>query len=226
MYRPTGTIDALEVPETLHALIAARLDGLEADERRLMQDASVLGKTFTIEALSALTGAPRERIEPVLTGLVRKEVLSVVTDPRSPERGQFGFLQDLVRTVAYETLPKRERKAKHLAVASYFEHAGYLEDEIAEVLASHYLEAYAEVPDAEDAPEIKERARVTLVRAGERAASLAANEEALRHFERALDLADDPLARAELSQSAGRAGRLIGARSEARRRRRRVRIVG
>ena len=44
---PTGPIDALEVPETLHALIAARLDGLSADERRLVQDASVLGKTFS-----------------------------------------------------------------------------------------------------------------------------------------------------------------------------------
>ena len=86
-YRPPKPI---AVPETLQALVAARLDGLAPAERDLVQDASVLGKTFTIEALSALTGAPRERIEPVLTGLVRKEVLSVVTDPRSPERGQFG----------------------------------------------------------------------------------------------------------------------------------------
>ena len=50
-----------------------------------------------------------------------KEVLSVQADPRSPERGQYGFLQDLVRTVAYETLSKRERRAKHLAVAAYLE---------------------------------------------------------------------------------------------------------
>ena len=50
VYRLTGPVDALEVPETLHALIAARLDGLSAEERRLLQDGAVLGKTFTREA--------------------------------------------------------------------------------------------------------------------------------------------------------------------------------
>src|SRR6266542_4703833 len=47
VYRPVGEIGSLEVPETLHALIAARLDGLSAEERRLLQDGAVLGKTFT-----------------------------------------------------------------------------------------------------------------------------------------------------------------------------------
>src|SRR6266498_4186149 len=49
-YRLTGPVEALEVPETLHALIAARLDGLTTEERRLLQNAAVLGKTFTREA--------------------------------------------------------------------------------------------------------------------------------------------------------------------------------
>ena len=199
-------------------MIAARLDGLAPQERRLLQDASVLGKTFTTEALAGLTGTQAEQVEPILTALVRKEVLSVVAHPRSPERGQFGFLQDLVRTVAYETLPKRERKTKHLAVAAYFEGARYQEEEMAEVLASHYLDAYTEVPEADDAPAIKEKARLMLVRAGERAASLAANEEALRHFEHALDLADDALDRAELSERAGRVGWVAGEREAAKRR--------
>jgi len=53
-YRPTGTIPALEVPETLHALIAARLDGLTEQERRLLQDGSVLGKSFSKAGLAAL----------------------------------------------------------------------------------------------------------------------------------------------------------------------------
>ena len=47
VYRPTGEIESLDVPETLHALVSARLDGLAPDERRLLQDASVLGKSFT-----------------------------------------------------------------------------------------------------------------------------------------------------------------------------------
>src|SRR5204863_7899140 len=56
VYRPTGTIESLEVPETLHALIAARLDGLTAEERRVLQDGAVLGKTFTKQSLAAVTG--------------------------------------------------------------------------------------------------------------------------------------------------------------------------
>jgi len=87
VYRPSGPIEDLEVPETLHALIAARLDGLEAEERRLVQDASVLGKTFTRQALVAVSGLTERDLDPLLASLVAKEVLSVQTDPRSPERG-------------------------------------------------------------------------------------------------------------------------------------------
>src|SRR6266511_4278508 len=89
VYRPAGEIAALEVPETLHALIAARLDGLAMEERRLLQDGAVLGKTFAADALAALSGVPAADLEPLLSGLVRKEVLSVQSDPRSPERGQY-----------------------------------------------------------------------------------------------------------------------------------------
>src|SRR5206468_1006283 len=100
VYRPEGTIGALDVPETLHALIAARLDGLPVEERRVLQDAAVLGKTFTKRALAALAALSEQALEPLLASLVRKEVLAVQADPRSPEHGQFGFLQDLVRHVA------------------------------------------------------------------------------------------------------------------------------
>ena len=67
------------------------------------------------------SGLPESELEPLLTSLVRKEVLGVQSDPRSPERGQYGFLQDLVRHVAYETLSKRERKTRHLAAAAHIE---------------------------------------------------------------------------------------------------------
>ena len=126
------------MPETLHALIAARLDGLAGDERRLLQAAAVLGKTFTVEALATLSERPRAELEPVLAGLARKEVLSLSADPLSPERGQYGFLQDLVRRVAYEMLSKHERRAKHLAAAAAMDEG---EDELAEVVAGHYLAA-------------------------------------------------------------------------------------
>ena len=156
-YRLTGEVEALEVPETLHALIAARLDGLSAEERRLLQDAAVLGKTFTRDALAALSGSEAD-LEPLLASLVRKEVLGVQADPRSPEHGQYGFLQDLVRHVAYETLSKRERRARHLAAAEYLSAAFAAdEDEVVEVIASHYLAAHEAAPDADDAAEIREQ---------------------------------------------------------------------
>jgi len=202
-YRLTGPVEALEVPETLHALIAARLDGLSAEERRLLQDAAVLGKTFTQDALAALAGADVE-IEPLLTALARKEVLGVQADPRSPEHGQYGFLQDLVRHVAYETLSKRERRARHLAAAEYLRSAFAAdEDEVVEVIASHYLAAQEAAPDSEDAAEIRDKAQAMLVRAGERAESLAAAAEARRYFEHAAELTQDSSERAALLGRAG-----------------------
>ena len=211
VYRPTGPVEDLEVPETLHGLIAARLDGLTATERRLIQDAAVLGKTCTPAALSAVSGLPEREIEPVLAALLAKQVLTVQADPRSPERGQYGFLQDLVRTVAYETLSKKDRKSKHLEVASFLEQAwGSEEDEIVEVVASHFLEAYRLAPEAEDAPQIRDKAFGMLVRAGERAASLSASVEAAAWFERAAQLTDAPDERAALLERAGDMALLLG----------------
>jgi class 3 adenylate cyclase/tetratricopeptide (TPR) repeat protein len=202
-YRLTGQVESLEVPETLHALIAARLDGLSADERRLLQDASVLGKTFTKDALAALAG-PSLEVEPLLAALARKEVLGVQADPRSPEHGQYGFLQDLVRHVAYETLSRRERRARHLAAAEYLGNAfAEEEDEVAEVIASHYLAAYESGPEAEEAGDIKLKAQAMLVLAARRAESLAAAAEAKRYFERAAELTEDRSEKPALLARAG-----------------------
>jgi class 3 adenylate cyclase/tetratricopeptide (TPR) repeat protein len=203
-YRTTGNVEDLEVPETLHALIAARLDGLTAEERWLLQDASVMGKTFSKPALAAVTSIVGQELEALLSSLVRKEVLLVQADPKSPERGQYGFLQDLVKRVAYETLSKKERKARHLSVASYLETASsFEEEEIVEVVAAHYVQAYEAAPDADDAEEIKAKAADKLVAAGEHAASLAASEEAQRYFEEAAELVDEPVPRAVILERAG-----------------------
>ncbi len=202
VYRPTGTVESLEVPETLHALIAARLDGLPPAERRVVQDAAVLGKTFTKQALASLTELPEAELEPVLSSLARKEVFGVQADPRSPEHGQYGFLQDLLRKVAYDTLAKAERKARHLAAAAFLERA-LSEQEVVEVVASHYLNAYEAAPEADDASEIKRKAQGMLARAGERAASLGAAAEAQRYFEQAAELTDEPLQKAALLDQAG-----------------------
>jgi class 3 adenylate cyclase/tetratricopeptide (TPR) repeat protein len=201
-YRLAGEIETLEVPETLQALIAARLDGLTPDERRIAQQAAVLGRTFTLRGLSTVSRISEPELETLLASLVRKEVVSLTADPLSPERGQYGFLQDLVKMVAYDTLSRRERKTLHLAAAEYLRSLGD-EDEIVEVLAAHYVDAYRAAPDDADAGEIRDHARQMLVRAAERAASLAANEEAELAFERAAELADDPQEQAELLERAG-----------------------
>ena len=216
VYRPTGEIETLEVPETLHALIAARLDGLAAEERRVLQDASVIGKTFAPPALGALSGLGASALEPLLQSLVRKEVLGVQSDPRSPEHGQYGFLQDLVRHVAYETLSKRERKSRHLAAAEYLRNVFPDEDEVAEVLASHYLSAFEAAPEADDASAIRDQAREMLVRAGTRSAALAAPGEAQRYFEQAVALTEDAAAQAELIDRAGKMAWQAGKPGEAR----------
>jgi class 3 adenylate cyclase/predicted ATPase len=215
VYLPTGAIETLAVPETLHALIAARLDSLTPEERRLVEDASVLGKTFTKQGLAALTGLSEAESEPLLSALVRKEVLTIQADPLSPERGQYSFLQEIVKRVAYETISKKERKTKHVAAARFLTSVSVAdEDEITEVLAAHYIDAYEAAPEDPDAPEIRSKAREMLVRAGERAASLAATSEAQRAFERAIELTDDPVVEAELRERAGMAAE-AGARTDA-----------
>jgi predicted ATPase/class 3 adenylate cyclase len=203
VYRPSGPIQTLDVPETMHALIAARLDGLAVEERRLVQEGAVLGKTFTRQALAALAGLDEAELEPLLASLVRKEILSIQADPRSPEHGQYGFLQDLVRRVAYETLSKKERKARHLAAAEQLQRTFASEQEVVEVLAAHYLAAYEAAPDDEDSPEVKRRAGDLLARAGERAASLAASEEAEHYFERAASMVEEPAEQARLLERSG-----------------------
>jgi class 3 adenylate cyclase/tetratricopeptide (TPR) repeat protein len=206
VFRATGPIGELRVPETLQALVAARIDGLTEQERRLVRNAAVIGKTFSRELLEAVTEIPESRLDDVLDALIRKEILSLDADPRSPERGQYAFVQDLLRQVAYETMARSERRRRHLAAAAYLElTSSDAELEFAEIVAAHYLAALDLDPGAADAGEIGSRACATLVRAAERAASLAATESAKRYYEQALQLTPSPLEAAELHEQAGMA---------------------
>jgi class 3 adenylate cyclase/tetratricopeptide (TPR) repeat protein len=214
-YRVVGEIGALDVPETLQALIAARLDGLDEGERALVQDAAVLGKTFGSTLLARVAGRSEEEVEALLTSLVRKEVLSLQADPRSPEHGQYGFLQDLVRRVAYETLARRDRKARHLAAADQIA-AALGEEDVPEVVASHLVSALEAAPDAGDADAIRQRAGHTYVLAGERAERLAASGEAHRFYEQAAELTAETAQRAELVDRAGRMAWVAGRKEDAR----------
>jgi class 3 adenylate cyclase/tetratricopeptide (TPR) repeat protein len=205
-YVVAGDVGNLDVPETLHALVASRLDGLSHAERSLLQDASVLGQSFTAAGAAALSGRPEPEVVAVLDGLVAKQVLGRDDDPRSPDRGQYVFLQALLHTVAYGTLSRRARKARHVAATRHLGETWTGEaSDIAEVLASHYLEAIRADPDAPDVAALRAAARERLSAAGRAAASLALGAEAQRYFEQAADLADDELERATLFEQAGRA---------------------
>src|SRR3954447_19496991 len=189
VYRLLGDVGELAVPDTLQSLLAARLDALDQEGKRLVADAAVLGGTFPIEALVNITGLTLDKVQSVLSELVRREVLAVRADPLSPERGQYGFVQTMFRQVAYDTLSRRERKSRHLEVADHLART-FAEDgeEVSEVIAQHLLDALEAVPDDADVPELRDRAVNRLVRAGERAQRTAALGTAARAYARAAEL--------------------------------------
>ena len=168
------------------------------------------GHSFTVATVCAVTGRDVAELEPLLRTLVRKEVLDQDVDPRSPERGQYHFVQSVIHEVAYSTLSKAARRAKHLACARWYESLD--EDELAGVVADHYLEAYRAEPGAADAEEIADRARIWLIKAADRASSLGSPEQAYRYAVQALTLAVSPADRAVVNDRAALAAASAGDR--------------
>jgi tetratricopeptide (TPR) repeat protein len=179
-------------PTSLQTLIAARLDMLSAEERRTVQDAAVLGLSFPRSTLIAFDTARSDAagLDLVLESLVHKEILTLDSDPRSPERGQYRFVQAMVRTVAYDTLSRRDRKARHLLAAEQLASDPDAES-FAAVIAAHHVDARSAQPDDADAAELAARAVGWLDVAAERAKRLGAPAQALRHLESALALTSD-----------------------------------
>jgi tetratricopeptide (TPR) repeat protein len=208
VYRPTGDLTNLAVPETLTALIASRLDALAADDRALASDAAVLGQTFTPAGLAAVSGLDATDLATRLRSLVGREILTLETDPRSPERGQYAFVQALIREVAYNGLAKRDRKSRHLAAARFFESLD--SDEIAGALAGHYLAAYRNAAEGAEAEAVGAQARISLTAAGQRAIGLGSYEQALTFLEQALAVTTDPAEMADLLERAGEAASAAG----------------
>ncbi|MEO8571580.1 MAG: AAA family ATPase, partial [Chloroflexota bacterium] len=202
-YEPVGELGELTVPETLQALIAARLDGLGPSDRALLQDAAVLGQTFTLDGLAAVSGEEKTALQGRLRDLARAELIVQEVDPRSPERGMYGFVQALIREVAYGTLARRDRRSRHLAAARFFESLG--EDDLAGALAGHYIAAWQAAPEGPEGDAVAVQARLALVGAADRAQNLGSPEGALGFFEQALLVAKDPAERAPILERAGRA---------------------
>jgi class 3 adenylate cyclase/tetratricopeptide (TPR) repeat protein len=206
VYRLTGDVGELAVPDSLHALLAARLDALDPGARRLVADAAVLGTTFPAEALIAVSERDEPSVRAALADLVRREVLSVSADPLSPERGSYRFSQEMLRQVAYDTLSRRDRKARHLAVAAHLR-AVFPGDgeEVTDVIARHYLDALTAVPDAPDAAQIRGQAVTALARAAERAERTGAPAQAAASYAAAAELSPPDETAAALCERAARA---------------------
>ncbi len=211
-----GELGELDVPASLGSLLAARLDALEPAERGLVKAMSVFGGAFPRASATALSDAPDDQLDELLEALVQKHVFMIRADPLSPDRGQYAFAQGMLRTVAYEMLSRGERKVRHRAAADHLRRAFPNDGEdVAEVIASHYLDAYRVARDDPDADELRAITLDALRRAAQRAATVGAPEVAERSYLTAVELARDATERAELTQAAGemalRAGRIEAA---------------
>ncbi len=214
-----GDLGPLAVPESLQGLLGARLDALDDRSRELVGKAAVLGISFTVDALANLGSAPEVEVRRLLDRLVEREILVLEDDPTSPERGQYRFIQGVLREVAYGRLSRRERQALHLAAARCFEAIG--SEELTGVVATHYLDALRSAPDEGDRTDLTALAIDSLEAAANRSTRIGAHASAAGYLGEALALSTEAAAtmrfresRAESLSSAGRIDEAIVAASE------------
>jgi DNA-binding SARP family transcriptional activator len=194
----------LPLPESVHAIIAARLDALPAEEKAALQDLSVLGRVGWVGALAAVSGRTRPEVEACLERLAAKEFLYRAGRASMAGEREYGFRHVLVCEVAYGQIPRLERAGKHRRAAAWLES---LSADRSELLAHHYGRALELASAAGQATgDLGERARLALRDAGDRVSSLGAHVTAARYYARALAIwpPDDP-ERPDLELRAGEA---------------------
>ena len=204
MLAERGELESL--PETVHGIIAARLDSLSTEEKTLLQDAAVVGTVFWRGAVEAVDRVTHERADALLHALERKEFVQRVHRSSVANETEYAFRHVLVRDVAHRQIPRAARAEKHWRAAEWIESLGRPEDH-AELIAHHYLQAleFARAT-GQEVVTLAESARQALRDAGNRAASLGAHAASARFYAAALDLwPDDDPERAGLLVSAGRA---------------------
>jgi len=184
-------LDELEVPPTLEAVLAARLERLGADERAVAEGASVVGEEFRRdEACELAPDAVRPSLTACLTALVRHEVIA--------EGGAeaFRFAHLLIRDVTYQGMLKERRAELHERFADWLEQrAGERVGEVEDILAFHLEQAYryreALAPVGEPELRLARRAHGHLMSAGQRALARLDRTGALRLLRAARDLLPD-----------------------------------
>ena len=182
-------VRTISVPESVHALIAARLDSLGHAERSLLQDAAVVGDRFWVAVLEALDPAVAQ-IERSLRELQRRGLIR--RSASADDGGGFAFAHALIRDVAYGQLPRAERARRHRVVAEWLEATAA--DQAADrtdLLASHAVRALELARSAgtvDDLPTLEASARRALKLAGDRQMALDM-ARAGAHYREALALA-------------------------------------
>jgi tetratricopeptide (TPR) repeat protein len=210
---PSSAGGPLSMPESVQAVIAARLDGISTDLRSLVLDASVVGTSFWPGALEAVGSRTEDQVRSGVEALVHRGLVQA-RPSRIEGEPEFGFTHALIREVAYGRIPRAQRARRHLASGSWIERAsGDRAEERAEMLARHFGSA-VELAEAAGERDVAEQARGPAVRwlmtAGDRAARLDA-VSAFALFDRAVRITPPgtPEHAEALSQSA-RMGRRSG----------------
>ncbi len=203
---PAGALSAL--PQSVQAVVAARIDALSPEAKSALMDAAVIGAAFWRGALEALTGPAGGSVAENLAQLADRQLVRRVRQPLVQGEEEYAFCHGMVREVAYGELPRAVRARKHVAFARWLE--GKVGDrargDLCDVLAWHYGAA-AELSRAAGDREVEGRAVDAAVAyltvSGERAMALDVRAAA-RHFERALTLAGSghPACPALLSRAA------------------------
>ena len=182
------------LPDSVQGVLAARLDSLRPFERRLVQQASVVGRTFWEGSLMALAQAEGEDLGRALSSLQQKDILVPAGEGRLEGERELGFKHVLIRDVAYGMLPKSVRSRRHFEVGVFLEErAGDRTAEVLSLLADHYGRAAALGREGGvQGPELLEMRRHAvrfLEEAGDAAARLYSNREAAEHYRHARDIA-------------------------------------
>ncbi len=178
-------------PDSVRALIAARLDTLTPDAKSLLADAAVVGKVFWAGAVAAMGERDSGMVVDMLRDLSRKELVRSSRRSSMEGESEYAFWHILTRDVAYNQLPRASRASRHVAAANWIEaQAPTRAEDHADVLAYHYaiaLDLARASGQTDQAATLEDPARRFLTLAGQRALGLDTTA-ALTNLERALAL--------------------------------------
>jgi class 3 adenylate cyclase/tetratricopeptide (TPR) repeat protein len=196
------------VPDTVHALVAARVDLLEAADKQGLQAASVIGRIFWAGPVYELVAEG----QPDLRVIEERDFIRRRSGSSIPGDREYAIKHAVTREVAYESLPKADRAHMHAAFARWLERIGAGGDEFASFLAHHYAEAVrpedvdlAWPGRTEELQDLRERAVAKLRQAAELAIGRMEVDDALSLLERAIELETHPERLAELWHAVARA---------------------